>query len=409
MGSRSVPAPAGRPFGSTGSIRSVHRIGLVGVGKMGVSHLAIGRAHPRLDFVAVCDSQPFVLAAVLIVTAVHAPVPRVPWLRVLMVVLGAVGLVMSQSLGATVAVAGALAIFGLRSVPTTGMRRSALFTPTRVIVLVIVAAVFAMTLRSENLPVSDEFNQSTTIHRVILAEAGVELFLQHPIFGVGWQRSPEAVQDKELNEQLRSRFGSDVNPEFLPDQSPTGVHNAYVQIATEAGLVGILGFLIFLVACIRGIRALLRRLVDFDLMGTITVPQIGVDDPVWHWLEPRTASDIQTHDNLWLRIIDLPAALALRSYDEECDVVVELDDLAAPWQAGRWRIVVRDGEGSATRTDAEPDLELPISALGSIYLGGTNLVAKQRAGVLAERRPGAIRELWRAFRTDLAPTPAIGF
>ena len=47
--------------------------------------------------------------------------------------------------------------------------------------------------------------------------------------------------------------------------------------------------------------------------------------------------------------------------------------------------------------------------LGSIYLGGTNLVAKQRAGVLAERRPGAIRELWRAFRTDLAPTPAIGF
>jgi predicted dehydrogenase len=42
----------------------VHRIGLVGVGKMGVSHLAIGRAHPRLDCVAVCDSQPFVLAAV---------------------------------------------------------------------------------------------------------------------------------------------------------------------------------------------------------------------------------------------------------------------------------------------------------------------------------------------------------
>ncbi|MFV2040273.1 MAG: Gfo/Idh/MocA family protein, partial [Acidimicrobiales bacterium] len=40
------------------------RLGLVGVGKMGVSHLAIARAHPELECVAVCDSQPFVLAGV---------------------------------------------------------------------------------------------------------------------------------------------------------------------------------------------------------------------------------------------------------------------------------------------------------------------------------------------------------
>jgi hypothetical protein len=47
--------------------------------------------------------------------------------------------------------------------------------------------------------------------------------------------------------------------------------------------------------------------------------------------------------------------------------------------------------------------------LGSAYLGGTNLLAQQRAGILAERRPGAIGELWRAFRRDLAPAPASGF
>ena len=40
------------------------RIGLVGIGKMGVSHLAIARAHPELECAAVCDSQPFVLAGV---------------------------------------------------------------------------------------------------------------------------------------------------------------------------------------------------------------------------------------------------------------------------------------------------------------------------------------------------------
>jgi predicted dehydrogenase len=42
----------------------MHRIGLVGVGKMGISHLAIAGAHPRLECAGVCDSQPFVLSAV---------------------------------------------------------------------------------------------------------------------------------------------------------------------------------------------------------------------------------------------------------------------------------------------------------------------------------------------------------
>jgi hypothetical protein len=108
-------------------------------------------------------------------------------------------------------------------------------------------------------------------------------------------------------------------------------------------------------------------------------------------------------------MVDLPAALPLRSYADDCDVVVEMADPAAPWQAGRWRIVASGGEGSATRTDAEADLEVPVAVLGSAYLGGTNLLAQQRAGILAERRPGAIGELWRAFRRDLAPAPASGF
>jgi O-antigen ligase len=249
------------------------------------------------------------LAAVLIVTAVHAPVPRARWLRVAMVVLGSIGLVMAESLGATVAVAGTLAIFGLRSVSTTRVRSSALLTPTRVIVLLVAATVFAMTLRSENLPVSDNFRRSTTIHRVILAEAGIELFLQHPIFGVGWQRSPEAVQNKELNDQLRSRFGSSVNPQFLPDQSPTGVHNAYVQIATEAGLLGIVGFLIFLVALIRGIRTLLRRLAADPRRYACARCAVAVLVVVAIWLNDNALYGAQPELVLAATMIGLLAAM----------------------------------------------------------------------------------------------------
>jgi len=155
--------------------------------------------------------------------------------------------------------------------------------------------------------------------------------------------------------------------------------------------------------------ALLRRLVDFDLMGTVKLPETAVDDPVWQWVGPRSASEVVPVDSLWLRVVDLEAALPLRPYDGTCDVVVELVDPLAPWQAGRWRIVVSGGEGHAERTDAAADATLPVAAVGAAFLGGTNLVAQQRAGLLPEVRPGAVAELWRAFRTDLPPTAAIGF
>jgi len=37
------------------------RAGLVGLGKMGLSHLSILNAHPEVDVVAVCDSSQYVL------------------------------------------------------------------------------------------------------------------------------------------------------------------------------------------------------------------------------------------------------------------------------------------------------------------------------------------------------------
>ena len=212
------------------------------------------------------------LSAVLVVSAIHRPTPRSKPLRIGLIVLGLLSLSMARSLGATVALAGALAIFGIRPVSSSRSRSNALFTPTRVILLLLAVAAFAMTFRSENLPVSDEFRRSTTIHRVILAEAGVELFMQHPVFGVGWQQSPEAVQDKELNEQLRTQF-QDVNPEFFPAKNPTGVHNAYVQIVTEAGLIGLIGFLVFAFGCVRGIRSLLRSLDDDPRRYTYAAPR----------------------------------------------------------------------------------------------------------------------------------------
>jgi GNAT superfamily N-acetyltransferase len=155
---------------------------------------------------------------------------------------------------------------------------------------------------------------------------------------------------------------------------------------------------------------LLRRLLDFDLMGTVKL-KVGADDPLLHWAGgPRATSDVATYDSLWVRLVDLPEALGARVWTESCDVVVEVTDRGAPWNEGTWRIRVEaDGHAEVDRTTADPDLHLDAAALGAAYLGGGNLLALHRAGLLAEHRKGAAAELWRAMRTDLAPTAALMF
>lgn len=156
--------------------------------------------------------------------------------------------------------------------------------------------------------------------------------------------------------------------------------------------------------------ALLRRLVDFDLIGSVKVGTVGVDDPLLLWAGgPRATSDVATYDSLWVRLVDLAEALQQRAWNAPCDVLVEVADPSAPWNEGTWRIHAADGTATVERTTAEADVRLRTEALGGAYLGGGNLLALQRAGLVAERRPGAVVELWRALRTDVTPSAAIGF
>jgi predicted acetyltransferase len=156
---------------------------------------------------------------------------------------------------------------------------------------------------------------------------------------------------------------------------------------------------------------LLRRLVDFDLVGTVKVRTVGSEDPVLAWAGgPRSTAAVETYDSLWVRLVDLPEALMARSWSAPCDVVVEVVDSAAPWNQGRWRIHADDsGAAEVERTDTDADLRLGVQALGAAYLGGSNLLGLARAGLVTEARAGAARELWRAMRADVAPTAAIGF
>jgi hypothetical protein len=157
--------------------------------------------------------------------------------------------------------------------------------------------------------------------------------------------------------------------------------------------------------------ALLRRLVNLDLISAVRLRGLGGDDPVWHWIGgPRGGTDVAFSDNLWVRLVDLPAALCARRYAADCDVVLELRDDLLPANAGRWRLTVRGGVATAGRADAEPAVSLDVAALGAAWLGSAgNLVAMHRAGRVTEHRAGGVVELWRALRTEVAGTPTGGF
>jgi GNAT superfamily N-acetyltransferase len=156
--------------------------------------------------------------------------------------------------------------------------------------------------------------------------------------------------------------------------------------------------------------ALLRRVTDLDLAGSAKLFGVGESDPLLSWVQgPRSLGAVLPYDSLWVRLVDLPQALAARRYEADCDVVVEVADEAAPWNAGRWRIRVKDGDADVTRSDDEAEVSLPVASLGAAYLGGGNLAAQHRAGLLTEHRPDAVRDLWRAFRTDVGPYASRGF
>lgn len=110
------------------------------------------------------------------------------------------------------------------------------------------------------------------------------------------------------------------------------------------------------------------------------------------------ALGIKYADALWLRLVDVEAALRARSYKPGASVVLEVTDELCPWNAGRYRV----GD-DAGRTEDTADLALDVADLASAYLGAHDFHLLVRAGLVDERVEGAAEAATLLFRTDLPP------
>ena len=156
--------------------------------------------------------------------------------------------------------------------------------------------------------------------------------------------------------------------------------------------------------------ALARRLVDFDLTTSITFNSRGADDPLVWWAGGPRALGVKPYDSLWLRLIDVDAALTARGYSGACDVVLDVVDPICPWNQGAWGLNVdEDGVATCQPTAEDADVRLPVQALGAGFLGSRSLATQADQGLITELTRGSVRALSRAMSRDREPTGAIEF
>lgn len=134
-----------------------------------------------------------------------------------------------------------------------------------------------------------------------------------------------------------------------------------------------------------------RFLGSIDLIDQVTWAEAPVDDPLtWALEDPRCIDSSDVRDMLWLRILDVPAALSARRYPVAGKLVMEVSDTLG-MAGGTWALE-SDGGAAAAVTEAsgrEPDLCMDVADLASIYLGAVSPVTLTAAGRMSEGKPGA--------------------
>lgn len=163
--------------------------------------------------------------------------------------------------------------------------------------------------------------------------------------------------------------------------------------------------------------ALWADMLSRDLVTEVRTRLRPADDPLPHLLTDSRQVRSRISDGLWIRLVDVPAALSLRQYLSPVDLVIDVTDALLPANSGRWHLRAETGQAQAGRPGAATvqsarraaDVSLDVAALGAIYLGGTRPGALAQAGQITEHSPGALTALSAAMWWDPAPWSPVMF
>jgi predicted acetyltransferase len=250
--------------------------------------------------------------------------------------------------------------------------------------------------------------------RVVMPPLDQAKELVAPIYSRVQQRTPGMFERSDawwkwrlLHDPKEWRDGA--SPKYIAVwQNPSGEARGYAIYRIETGWMyagpsGAVQAHELIADDVEALREMWRFLLSVDLVSRVKSrsAMLSLDSPLWMLLdEPRRLQTMLT-DALWLRVVDVRAALEGRGYTSDGEFTFELRDDFCDWNAGAWRLVVKDGRGEVEKLSggADADLSLSASTLGSLYLGTFTFTQMERAGLVT----GSTEVADALFRSDIAP------
>jgi predicted acetyltransferase len=147
-----------------------------------------------------------------------------------------------------------------------------------------------------------------------------------------------------------------------------------------------------------------RYCAELDLVGEIKAAMRCVDEPLpWLLDNPRVALQMTRQtDYLWVRPMDVPRLLGTRRYAASDRLVLEVRD-PLELSGGRFRLEGGPEGATCQATEQSADVQLGMTALGAISLGGVHPHVLSEAGLVEELRPGALAAAERLFPWPITP------
>jgi predicted acetyltransferase len=226
-----------------------------------------------------------------------------------------------------------------------------------------------------------------------------QVFAQRP---GAFARSKAWWETRRLDDDpARRRGGGQLNRALLElDGQPAGYALYRVAQDWESGSsTGTVTIVEAVAPTPEATRELWRWLFDFDWTSRFAADLLPLDHPLFLLLAEPRRLQFKINDGVWVRLLDIEAALSARSYYDAGEIVLEVTDAFAPENAGRYRV----GSGGAARTSAGADLRLDVTGLGSVYLGGFGFGDLVRASRAEELTEGAADRADTLFRTAQQP------
>ncbi len=149
-------------------------------------------------------------------------------------------------------------------------------------------------------------------------------------------------------------------------------------------------------------RSLWSYLGNIDLCPIVNHWNMPVDDPLWLEVPNPRAFVRRVSDALWVRLVDVEQALAMRTYGTDGTLALAVEDGVCGWNTGTVRLDVVGGVAGVAATDEPADVTCDVATLGAMYLGGRSAVALAAAGRV-RGDAAAVRLMDDMFRSSLAP------